>query len=50
MNFKDFLNEKKNKAKGKQKEVRIIPKDEVMKKFDEIYMKHKKVFDFLRDK
>ena len=50
MKFKDILNEKNNKPKDTQKGERVIPKDEVMKMFDEIYKKHKKVFDYLKDK
>lgn len=44
MKFKDILGETDNKR------LRVIPKNEVMKKFDEIYKKHKKVFDYLKDK
>lgn len=39
MKFRQFLKEKK-----------IIPTSMVMKKFEEIYKKHKKVFDYLKDK
>jgi len=40
----------KKASKRASKKFRVIPKDEVMKKFEEIYRKHKKVFDYLKDR
>ena len=53
MKLKEILNEKNiddKKIKSPNKNVRIIPTEDVMKKFEEIYIKYKKVFDYLKDK
>lgn len=53
MKFQELLdekNDKNEKSKTPRKNVRVIPTNEAMRKFEEIYKRHKKVFDYLKDK
>lgn len=50
MKSKEFLEEQNKKNDKYPREARVIPTSEVMRKFKEIYQKHKKVFDYLKDR
>ena len=43
-------NETKKKKRKPRKKSRVIPTEEVMKKFEEIYREHRYVFEYLKDK
>ena len=47
--FSNMQNDRPVQTTEARRKGRIIPRDEVMKKFEEIYQNHRAVFDYLKE-